>query len=83
MTTDKLMKICKVSKLNRTQLDEMRRYNKNQRNIFKAEIILATAIVVLKNNGLEIVLSCAIGILLCIELRNRLLLKKKILTNSD
>jgi len=35
MTTDKLMKICKVSKLNRTQLDEMRRYNKNQKHIFK------------------------------------------------
>lgn len=85
MDVVRLMNLCKISRLNRMQLDQVCLYNKKQRNLLITEIILIITFAFLGNSLLSIPISViSIGCLSLI-LYERLTIKKKIisLVNRD
>ncbi len=80
MDVVRLMNLCKISRLNRMQVDQLCLYNKKQRSLSIAEIILISTFLFLDNTLLSIPISViSIGCLSLI-LYERLTIKKKIIS---
>lgn len=80
MDTVKLMHLCKISQLNRVQLDQLCFYNKKQRTLMVLEIILLSVFFIIGNSFISIPISVvSIGIFSLI-VYERLTIKKKILS---
>lgn len=76
MTALKLMRKCRLSKLNKVQLDYLEKYNYKMKNIFAIELITVILIILFSNVYIEIVGSLFLACVLMYEVYLKLNIKK-------